>query len=63
MYARALLMRKGMASWMRGVEAASAPAGAATAVCAEQPMPRGVESHLVAILATMALATTRELVL
>jgi hypothetical protein len=63
MHARALLMRKGLAAWMRGIEAASPPAAAPRAVCAERQMLEGVESHLVEILATMVLATTRETVL
>ena len=60
--ARALLMRKGMAAWMRGVEAASPPATTPRAACAARQMPGGIESHLVEILATMALAITREVV-
>lgn len=63
MHARALLMREGLATWMRGVEAVSPPAAAPRAVCAERQLPGGAQSHLVEILATMALATTREIVL
>ena len=60
--ARALLMRKGMAAWMSGVEAASPPPAAPRVASAERQMPAGVESPLVDILATMALATAMEVV-
>jgi hypothetical protein len=55
---RALLMHKGMAAWMSGVEAGLPRAAAPEAASAERPLPVGIESHLVDILATMALATT-----
>jgi hypothetical protein len=56
--ARALLMHKGMAAWMSGIEAGSARAAAPRVAGAERPLPVGTEQHLVDILATMALATT-----
>lgn len=62
MQARALLMRKGLAAWMRSIEAASPLAAAPNVACVERRLPGGIESHLVEILATMALATTREVV-
>jgi hypothetical protein len=58
--ARALLMRKGMAAWMSGVAGAPAPAAAPRVASAERQLPGGVELPLVEILATMALATARE---
>jgi hypothetical protein len=62
MHARALLMRKGLAAWMRSVGAASPPAATSTAVPVERQVPGDIEPQLVAILATMALATTREVI-
>lgn len=61
-HALALLMRKGMAAWMNGIEIASPPAAAPGVACVERQLPMGVEPHLVDILATMALATTMEVV-
>jgi hypothetical protein len=58
--ARALLMRKGMAAWMSGVAAAPVPAAAPRVASDERQLPGGVEGPLVEILATMALATARE---
>jgi hypothetical protein len=55
-------MRKGLAAWIRGIETAPPPATASTAVSVERQVPGGVEPHLVEILATMALATAREVV-
>ena len=54
----ALLMRKGMAAWMKGVEEVSVRA-AATPTFA-RCMPEGIERHLVDIVATMALTTALE---
>lgn len=62
MRGRALLMRKGMALWMNGIDAALPQAAAPTAASAERSLPSGVEQHLVDILATMALASTVEVV-
>jgi len=58
--ARALLVRKGMAAWMRGLAAAAPRAAAPTGAGAERPRPAGSQQQLVEILATMALATARE---
>jgi len=56
----ALLMRKGMASWVKGACEPAAritvPAGAAT----DRSLRIGIEQSLVDILATMALATASE---
>jgi hypothetical protein len=60
MRARALLMRKGMAAWMRCVGAESRPVAAPRMASATQPLPVGIDPQLVDILATMALATTLE---
>jgi hypothetical protein len=62
MHARALLMCKGLAAWMHSIEAASPPAATPNVACGERQLPGGIESHLVEILATMALATTMEVV-
>lgn len=59
---RALLMRKGMAAWMNGLEVASPQAAAPRAASAERQWPTGIEKHLVDILTTMALATAMEIV-
>jgi hypothetical protein len=53
----ALLMRKGMAAWMRGIEEQPRPAtGDAPAAPAAQ-LPHGIERDLIDIVAAMALAT------
>ena len=60
--ARALLTRKGMAAWMSCIKTTSPPAAAPRVVPAERQLSAGVEPRLVEILATMALATTMEVV-
>jgi hypothetical protein len=55
----ALLMRQGMAVWMRGVSDARVTP-ASTRCAAARPLPVGVEQSLVDILATMTLATAAE---
>lgn len=57
---RALLMCKGMAAWMKGVDVASAQAVAPTAAGSQQPLATGIKRRLIEILATMALATAME---
>ena len=54
----ALLMRKGMAAWMKGVEEVSVRAAATPTIA--RCMPEGIEQHLVDIVATMALTTALE---
>jgi hypothetical protein len=56
----ALLMRKGMAAWMKGVGEHSASIAARVPRSTALPLPIGIEQHLVDILATMALATAWE---
>lgn len=57
---RALLMRQGMAAWMRCVTALPAPVAAPAAMVNEPGMPAGIGHQLVNILATMALASLAE---
>jgi hypothetical protein len=52
----ALLMRKGMAAWMRGIEEESSPAAAGPVASADR-LPEGIERGLIDIVAAMALAT------
>lgn len=54
----ALLMRKGMAAWMKGVEEVPVRAAATPAIA--RCMPEGIERSLVDIVATMALTTALE---
>lgn len=54
----ALLMRKGMAAWMKSVEEVPVRATAAPAIA--RCMPEGIERSLVNIVATMALTTALE---
>jgi hypothetical protein len=54
----ALLMHKGMAAWMKGIE--EEPVRAATPPVIAQCMPKGIECNLVDIVATMALTTALE---
>jgi hypothetical protein len=54
----ALLMRKGMAAWMKGVE--EVPVRAAATPASVRRMPEGIERSLVDIVATMALTTALE---
>jgi hypothetical protein len=58
----ALLMRKGMAAWMRGIEAEPLCGAADTATTQEVRLPEGIEQHLVDIVTAMALATTATMV-
>jgi len=55
---QALLMRKGMAAWMKGVEEVSVRAAATPTIA--RCMPEGIERRLVDIVATMALTTALE---
>lgn len=52
----ALLMRKGMAAWMRGIE--EEPPPVAAQVAPAERLPEGIERDLIDIVAAMALATT-----
>jgi hypothetical protein len=58
----ALLMRQGMAVWMRGVSETRVSTPAATRGATERPSPVGIEQSLVDILATMTLATAVEVI-
>ncbi len=58
----ALLMRQGMAVWMRGMSETRVSATASTQCVAERPLPVGIEQSLVDILATMTLATAAEVI-
>jgi hypothetical protein len=53
----ALLMREGMAAWMRGIEQAPPLVAAAPAAPGDR-LPEGIERGLIDIVAAMALATT-----
>lgn len=55
----ALLMRKGMAAWMKNVEEVPVR-GTATTPAIARCMPEGIERSLVNIVATMALTTALE---
>jgi hypothetical protein len=61
MHGRALLMRQGMWAWMRGIGETAAGNALPTKACEDLQPPAGIEQNLVAILASMALATTREI--
>lgn len=54
----ALLMRQGMAAWMKSVEEVPVRATATPAIA--RCMPEGIERSLVNIVATMALTTALE---
>jgi hypothetical protein len=54
----ALLMRKGMAAWMRGIEEASPPVSGDAPAAPVAQLPDGIERGLIDIVAAMALATT-----
>lgn len=58
----ALLMRRGMAAWMRcvGDDAKSRERPAAAGAAADPRLPVGIEQSLIAILATMVLTTALE---
>ena len=59
----ALLIRQGMAIWMRGVSEARVPVPACHAVRDRtRSLPVGIEQSLVDILATMTLATAAEVI-
>ena len=53
----ALLMREGMAAWMRGIEQAPSPVAAASPAAPAAQPPDGIERGLIDIVAAMALAT------
>jgi hypothetical protein len=53
----ALLMHKGMAAWMRGIEEESSPVAAVAPTSAGDRLPEGIERGLIDIVAAMALAT------
>lgn len=58
----ALLMRRGMAAWMRciGDEAKSAEQPVTAGAAADLRLPAGIEQHLIAILATMVMTNALE---
>lgn len=56
----ALLMRKGMAAWIRGVGEQPAHIARGVPPSTALPLPPGIERPLVDILASMALATAWE---
>jgi hypothetical protein len=56
----ALLVRKGMAAWMKGVSEHPASLIPSVPAITALPLPNGVEQPLVDILAAMALATAWE---
>lgn len=58
----ALLMRPGMAVWMRGVSETRVPTPVPTRCATERPLPVGIEQSLVDILATMTLAAAVEVI-
>jgi hypothetical protein len=58
----ALLMRKGMAAWMKCVGDDPVRAAAPTAPSMGMRLPVGIEQNLVDILATMAMTTALEII-
>jgi hypothetical protein len=58
----ALLMRKGMAAWMKSVGEAPVRDAAIPAASSAMRMPEGIERNLIDIVASMALATALEAV-
>jgi hypothetical protein len=58
----ALLMRQGMAVWMRGVSDTRVSTPASTRCATEHSLPVGIEQSLIDILATMTLATAAEVI-
>jgi hypothetical protein len=54
----ALLMRKGMAAWMRGIEEEPSCVAAAALAAPAVRIPDGIERRLIDIVTAMALATT-----
>jgi hypothetical protein len=61
MHGRALLMRQGMAAWMRGLGEIAVRNALPTNAGETLRLPVNIEQNLVAIMASMALATTREI--
>jgi hypothetical protein len=53
----ALLMREGMAAWMRGIEQEPSPVAAAAPAAPADRLPESIERGLIDIVAAMALAT------
>jgi hypothetical protein len=53
----ALLMRKGMAAWMRGIAEHPSPVAAVPPTASAGRLPEGIERGLIDIVAAMALAT------
>jgi hypothetical protein len=60
MRARALLMRRGMAAWMRSVEDRAGRAAIPRPARNAAALPADVHQPVIDILATMVLAATRE---
>jgi hypothetical protein len=58
----ALLVRQGMAVWMRGVSETRVSTPASTQRATARPLPISIEQSLVDILATMTLATAAEVI-
>ena len=58
----ALLMRQGMAVWMRGVSETRVATPVPTRCTSERPLPVGIAQSLVEILATVTLATAAEVI-
>lgn len=56
----ALLIRQGMAIWMKSMSEALVPVPAVARCQSDRSLPVGIEQSLVDILATMTLATTAE---
>jgi hypothetical protein len=61
MHGRALLMRQGMAAWMRSIGETAVRGALPTHTGEVLRCPVSIEQHLVAIVASMALATTQQL--
>jgi hypothetical protein len=60
MHGRALLMRHGMAAWMRSIGETVVRGALPTHTGEALRLPVSIEQHLVAIVASMAFATTQE---
>lgn len=61
MHGRALLMRQGMAAWMRGIGETAVRSALPTNTGEALRLPVSIEQNLVVMMASMALATTREI--
>jgi hypothetical protein len=61
MHGRALLMRQGMAAWMRSIGETAVRGTLPTHTDEALRLPVSIEQHLVAIVASMALATTQQI--